>query len=194
MAENLALAVQNRQLYHSLEKSFLELQKTQKTLMEQERIMAMGRMASGIAHDINNTLAPITLYTEALLEGEPGLSDRAKRFLNTIHEAARDIEGTTLRLRQFYRKTEEDEARRQIIDFPLMVEQLVELTHPRWRDIPQCNGITIKMETHVEADLPPFEGIESELREALINLVFNAVDALPEGGSSGFRWKRAMIS
>lgn len=56
------------------------------------------------------------------------------------------------------------------------------MTRPRWRDIPQSNGITIEVETRLAPEVPQTVGIESEIREALTNLVLNAVDAMPQGG------------
>ena len=182
LAENITLAVQNRTLYKDLEKSYNRLHKAQNTMMEQERLKAMGQMASGIAHDINNTLSPITLYTEALLESEPDLSERAKRFLKTIQVATKDIESTIGRLRAFYRKSEKGGAAQQQIDIAWLFSQVINLTRPRWQDIPQRKGITVEIETELPKDVPPLTATESEIRESLTNLIFNAVDAMPQGG------------
>ncbi len=182
VAEQISLAVQKRKLYKELNESYIELQRTQQKVMEQERLNAMGQMASGIAHDINNTLAPISLYTEALLESEPDLSEKARRFLNTIQSAAKDIENTTMRMRMFYRR-QEDEASQQAVDLNGTVTQIIELTRPRWEDMPHRKGIDVEIKTDLQKNLPPLTGMESEIREALVNLVFNAVDAMPEGGT-----------
>lgn len=186
MAEHISIAVHNWRLYEDLEKAYGKLKRTQEAVMEQERLNAMGQMASGIAHDINNTLAPITLYTEALLESEAGLSKRGRRFLKIIQQAARDIESTTLRLRKFYRKTD-DRRGLQPIDIQGLLAQVLELTRPRWQAIPQRKGTVVDLQVETEPHLPPLLGEESELREALINLVFNAVDALPQGGAIRLR-------
>jgi CheY-like chemotaxis protein/anti-sigma regulatory factor (Ser/Thr protein kinase) len=61
------------------------------------------------------------------------------------------------------------------------------MTRPRWRDIPQSNGLTIEVQTDFAPDIPDFVGIESEVREALTNLVLNAVDAMPGGGRISLR-------
>ena len=63
-------------------------------------------MASGVAHDINNAISPIALYTESLLEREPGLSTRARSYLETIQRAIRDVAQTVARMREFYRPRE----------------------------------------------------------------------------------------
>jgi CheY-like chemotaxis protein len=63
-----------------------------------------------------------------------------------------------------------------------LVHQVVDLTRARWSDMPQQRGIVIRLDTELAPDLPAILGVESEVREALINLVFNAVDAMPDGG------------
>ena len=181
MAEYVSLSAQNWRLYAELEESYRKLQEAQEAMMRQERLSAMGQMASGIAHDINNVLVPISLYAEALLEGEPGLSDRANRFLTTIQKGVRDIENVTLRLRSFYKKEEEGEF--QFLSIEELFDSVIELSRPRWKDIPNQKGIVIQMQKELEKRLPVIIGSESEVREALLNLVFNAVDAMPKGGT-----------
>jgi CheY-like chemotaxis protein/anti-sigma regulatory factor (Ser/Thr protein kinase) len=63
-----------------------------------------------------------------------------------------------------------------------LVEQVLDLTRARWSDMALQRGVVIESRTELAPDLPPVPGIESEIREALINLIFNAVDAMPEGG------------
>src|SRR5208282_4685324 len=64
-----------------------------------------------------------------------------------------------------------------------LVEQVVDMTRPRWRDIPQEKGVTVDLNTTLAPALPEVAGIASEIREALTNLILNAVDAMPNGGS-----------
>jgi signal transduction histidine kinase len=74
--------------------------------MQQERLRVLGQMASGIAHDINNAISPITLYADSMLETEPGLSERGRGYLHTIQQAASDVADTVARMREFYRQRE----------------------------------------------------------------------------------------
>ena len=67
-----------------------------------------------------------------------------------------------------------------------IIEEVIELTRPRWRDISQREGISIQIQTELEPKLPLLLSDPSDLREALINLVFNAVDAMPQGGTITF--------
>jgi signal transduction histidine kinase/CheY-like chemotaxis protein len=179
LAAQLGLAVRQRELAR-------ELQASRRTMMEQERLNAMGQMAGGIVHDINNTLAPIALYSAALLEGESGLSERARGYLQTIRQAAGDIEATTSRMREFYRKREESAAL-QPIDLRELLGQVAELTRPRWADMPNRHGLVVDLRLEAPEAIPALAGVPGEIREALMNLVFNAVDALPQGGSIRLR-------
>jgi CheY-like chemotaxis protein/anti-sigma regulatory factor (Ser/Thr protein kinase) len=72
-----------------------------------------------------------------------------------------------------------------------LVQQVVNLTRSRWRDTPQQRGIVIQMQTELAPDLPAIMGVESEIREALTNLIFNAVDAIPNGGTVTLRTRVA---
>jgi PAS domain S-box-containing protein len=188
MAEYASLAVQNRRLYDKLEDSYKKLQAAQQAMMQQERLKAMGQMASGIAHDINNTLAPVTLYTEALSASELGQKEPARRYLSTIQSAIGDIVGITTRLRAFYKVEEQSEV--EALDIRELFDSVLELSRPRWKDIPNRKGVEIRMQQEVASRLPPLLGNLTEVREALINLVFNAVDALPQGGTITLRARK----
>jgi CheY-like chemotaxis protein/anti-sigma regulatory factor (Ser/Thr protein kinase) len=137
-------------------------------------------MASGIAHDINNAISPISLYTEAMLSRET-LSDRARGYLTTIQRAVDDVAQTVGRMREFYRPREQDLHLADIELNPL-IQQVVDLTRARWSDLAQQRGIMIELEPELAGDLTTIRGAENEIRDALTNLVFNAVDALPQGG------------
>ncbi len=188
MAEYVSLARQNRRLYEELEGSYRTLQATQQVMMRQERMKAMGQMASGIAHDINNTLAPITLYAEALAASELGQKEPARRYLGAIQSAAGDIEGITMRLRAFYKEAEQGET--ELLDVEELFDSVQDLSRPRWKDIPNRQGVEIRFVRQVPSRLPPLPANLTEVREALINLVFNAADALPQGGAITLRARR----
>ena len=181
LGEHVALAAHQVQLYGSLQSAYDDLRKTQQAVMQQERLRALGQMASGIAHDINNAISPVALYTESLLEREPGLSAGGREQLLTIARAIDDVAATVARMREFYRPSETQLARVPLSLNPL-VQHVVDLTRARWNDMPQQRGVAIQVHLALADDLPQVLGIEGEIREALINLVFNAVDAMPEGG------------
>jgi signal transduction histidine kinase len=169
-----------------LESSNEALRQAQQALVQQERLSALGQMASGIAHDINNAISPISLYTESLLMHEPGLSTEARSRLTTIQRAIDDVAQTVARMREFYRP---QEARLQLVnvDVNTLVQQVIELTRARWNDQPQRKGVMIELKTELADALPEIAGADYEIRDAITNLIFNAVDAVPKGGTISVR-------
>jgi PAS domain S-box-containing protein len=190
LSEHVALAAHQAQLYGALQQAYDDLRQTQQAMLQEERLRALGQMASGIAHDINNALSPVSLYAESMLETERNLSDRGRGYLETIQRAVEDVAQTVARMREFYRQRET-----QLVLTPVqmnsIVQQVVDLTRARWSDMPQQRGIMIRALTELLPDLPKIMGSESEIREALTNLVFNAVDAMPEGGTLTLRTRLA---
>jgi PAS domain S-box-containing protein len=182
LSEHVGLASNQAQLYGSLQQAYDDLRQTQHAVMQQERLLALGQMASGIAHDINNAISPVVLYTESLLEREPNLSERARGYLVTIQQAIEDVAGTVARMREFYRPREPQLLLARV-SLSRTVEQVLDLTRARWRDLPQQRGVVIELRTELASDLPDIMGAEGEIRDALTNLVFNAVDAMPNGGT-----------
>jgi len=179
LSEHVALAAHHAQLYASVQQAYQELHQTQQAAMQQDRLRALGQMASGIAHDINNALSPVSLYTESLLEREQ-FSEPVRNQLQVIQRAIHDVAATVARMREFYRERES-----QIltpVQLNELVPQVVELTRARWSTMSLQRGITIEQQTDLQQPLPPIMGAENEIREALTNLIFNAVDAMPQGG------------
>ncbi|AOF85689.1 sensory box protein [Hydrogenophaga sp. RAC07] len=181
IAEHVALAASHARLYQDLQLAYEELQDAQEVSLQQERLRVLGQMASGIAHDINNAITPMALYTESLLNKETGLSERGRRQLSTIQLAVDDVAETVARMREFYRPAD-GFTKRNNVDLNRLVTQVVELTRARWRDIPQQTGVSIDLALNLSPSLPQVCVIEAEVRDALTNLVLNAVDAMPEGG------------
>ncbi len=186
LAEHVALAAHQAQLHTQLKSAYDELRQTQQTVMQQERLKALGQLASGIAHDVNNALSPVLGFAELVLTGEPSLSAKSRKALQHVRTAGEDIAHIVARLREFYRRREENESL-QKLSLNALAQQVMDMTRPRWRDIPQSHGVTIEMRSSLAAEVPELVGIESEVREALTNLVLNAVDALPQGGSITIR-------
>jgi PAS domain S-box-containing protein len=179
-SEHAALASHQAQLYGALQRAYDDLRSSQQQVMQQERLRALGQMASGIAHDINNAISPVALYTEALLEREP-LSERARSQLEIIQRAVDDVAQTVARMGEFYR-SREPQVSLLPVDLNKLVGQVIALTRARWSDMAQQRGAAIEVRTELAADLPLIAAAESQIRDALVNLVFNAVDAMPEGG------------
>jgi signal transduction histidine kinase/CheY-like chemotaxis protein len=159
-----------------------EQQRIQDQFSQIEKLSALGELASGVAHDFNNTLAGILGRAQLLLTtNDP---EKIENGLRIIVKTAKDGAKTIKRIQDFARQ-------RRDHDFaPLSVDQLLldvwEITQPRWKNSAEASGIHINFELKLAADNILVLGDESELREVLVNLVFNAVDAMPTGGNLAF--------
>lgn len=189
LAERKRVEGRLRETNSRLEGALAELKTAQQQMVQQERLRALGQMASGIAHDFNNTLSPIVGFSELLLI-DPQMSENKAQlteYLQTINLAAKDAAKVVSRLREFYRpRMEADLA--GVVDLNRLVEQSIKLSQPKWRDQALAHGVTIEVRSELDA-VPPVAGHESELREVLTNLLFNAVDAMPGNGSIVLRTK-----
>ncbi|HEY4266481.1 MAG TPA: ATP-binding protein [Micropepsaceae bacterium] len=182
LSEHVALSTHQSQLYAALKQAYDDLRQSQQTVMQQERLRALGQMSSGIAHDINNALTPAALYTEALMERDDILNADARQQLGIVRRALEDVANTVSRMKEFYGQRE-TQLRLQPVDLTQCLQHTVDLTRVRWRDFPQSDGIAMELKTDLPASLPNVMGVENEIRDGLTNLIFNAVDAMPQGGT-----------
>ncbi len=171
------LAQMTAQLRETLE----QLQQAQQRIVQQERLRALGQMASGIAHDFNNSLAPIVGYTDLLLHSKRVSPAQATEYLQLIHTAARDSANVVSRLREFFRYRDEHDVFAPVMLNDL-VRQVIGLTRPRWHDQALGRGVEIEVVAELQS-VPAILGSESELRELLVNLIFNAADAVRGRGT-----------
>jgi PAS domain S-box-containing protein len=186
LSEHVGLAANHAETHGALQRAYDDLRQTQQAILQQERLRALGEMASGIAHDINNALSPMALYTDALLEREQRLSAQGRGYLQVIQRAIEDVAQTVARMREFYRHRNPQLALAPI-QMNRLVEQVIDLTRARWSDIPQQSGVVIEMKRELLPELPDFMGVESEVRDGLTNLIFNSIDAMPAGGTMTLR-------
>src|SRR5258706_15802858 len=133
--------------------------------MQQERLRALGQMASGIAHDINNALCPVVVFSDLLRQQPQSFDEPTLRNLRNIKTAGEDIAHIVSRMREFYRQRDRTDAP-LAVDLNQTPARAGELTRPRWRYIPQARGTVIEVETILDSSLPEIAGNESELREA----------------------------
>lgn len=145
-----------------------------------EKLRAMGQLASGVAHDFNNALASIMGTLELIRLQHPDLEPFLDADLQVMEQAARGAAETVRRLQE-YTRGDAGEERWTTTDAAVLLHDVVRLTQPRWRNAAQERGVAIECRVECAAGLR-LRGSAPELREALTNLVFNAVDALPEGG------------
>jgi PAS domain S-box-containing protein len=186
LSAHVGIAAHQAKLYDALQRAYDDLQQTQKAVMQQERLRVLGQMASGIAHDINNALSPAVLYVQSLLERDQTLRPEAREYLRIIEKAIEGVADTVARMKDFYRHRD-PQAAHDTVRLNDVIKRVVELTHARWSDMPQERGAVIRLQTDLDPALPNIQGEKGEIRDALTNLVLNAVDAMPEGGTLTLR-------
>ena len=186
-ADHAAVAIQNAQLYEEAQRAYDELSRAQAQLVRSETLRAIGEVASGAAHHLNNLLGIIAGRTELLIRRLATTDHR--KSLETVNRAALDAAEVVRRIRSFSRA--HTTPLLESLDLNQLVHEIVELTRPRWFDQSQKQGIRIDV-TVEPGDIPPVAGEAAALREVLMNLVLNAVDALPTGGRVRLRtWRDA---
>jgi signal transduction histidine kinase/CheY-like chemotaxis protein len=177
LADQAAIALENSRLYGELQAALREVEASQQRVIQGERLRALGELAGGVAHDFNNILAAIVGRAQLLLAQLEDPSQR--RQLQIIEQAAMDGASTVRRIQEFTRMRRARPF--QAVDLNQVVEEVVEVTRSRWRDEAQSLGLAY--EIHLERGAQALvAGDPSELREALTNLLLNALDAMPRGG------------
>jgi signal transduction histidine kinase len=176
--DNARLLQEARLSTNRLRRAMEDLRTTQTRVVEGETLRAMGQMASGMAHHVNNLLAVISGRTQLLLvrATEP----EARRPLEIIQRATFDAAEVVRRVLGFASMQPQPAA--APVDLNELVREVVELTRPRWRDEAQMRSLTIDVEVKT-GNIPRVAGEAPALREVVMNLIFNAIDALPEGGT-----------
>jgi signal transduction histidine kinase/CheY-like chemotaxis protein len=171
-------AEQARRHVEELSHYIAEQERIREQFSQIEKLSALGELASGVAHDFNNTLAGILGRAQLLLSAKD--PEKIESGLKLIIKTAKDGAKTVKRIQDFARQ-------RRDHDFaPVAVDQLLfdasEITRPRWKDSAEAANIHIDLVLEVCSNAAVM-GDESELREVLVNMIFNAVDAMPQGGT-----------
>ena len=150
---------------------------------ESERMRVIGQIAGGVAHDLNNMLANVLGYAQ-LLKAETQDS-QVLQTIQIIEQSALDGAETVRRIQEFTAQRMPQTL--DLLNLNTVIQSTIELNRPRWRDDAQKKGMQIQIERELQ-NVPLVRGSAAELREALINLFNNAIDAMPvAGGKIGFR-------
>jgi signal transduction histidine kinase len=170
-------ALNSYRLYERLEIAHKDLTVARDELARSERLMVQGELASGVAHDINNILCLIAARADLLKL--QGLTTQAVASVDAIRQAVDDGVAVLQRITQFTGKQRRQEL--VVLDLNNIVQDAIEMTRPRWQMSTEKKKAPIKL--GFKPGKPTVVmGIPSELREVLVNLVINAVDAMPNGG------------
>lgn len=177
LSSQIAMALDNARLYLESQDAYKELKDAQEHLMHSERMRLLGEVSSGVAHDLNNLLAVISARAEMSL----AVIEQPQVYRNTelILKAAEDSANVVKRLHEFVKKP------RDILQDKLNVNrvmmELMPMIEHRRSEIEQTRGVFFEIEYKLQA-VSEIMGNSSELRQALVNILFNALDAMPDGG------------
>jgi signal transduction histidine kinase/CheY-like chemotaxis protein len=173
-----AQAAQAEKHVKELSHYITEQERIREQFSQMEKLSALGELASGVAHDFNNTLSGILGRAQLLQRTED--PEKFKRGLEIIIKTAEDGAKTVKRIQDFARQRRDHNFELVSIDQILM--DASEITRPRWKNCAEASNVHITLQLHIESNAMVM-GDDSELREVLVNMVFNAIDAMPEGGT-----------
>ncbi len=159
-------------LLRASEDALENLKRLQAQMIQSEKLVSLGQLAAGAAHEINNPLTGILGYSE-LLADEPGLTDKQRALADKVAALARRIKALVTNLLSFARRVP---AEKTLIDVGVVIGSALNLNHLDVR------GKNIRIEYDPATSLPHVRGDANQLMQVFFNLVDNAVDALEEVG------------
>jgi PAS domain S-box-containing protein len=166
--------------HRQLENTLAQLQAAQRQALQDERLRAMGEMASGLAHDFNNSLSPIVGFAELLLRHPELPRDTAQSYLQLISTAAHDAASLIRRLRELHRERGESTPE-EPVDLKRCIDDAIVLAQPGAETPARAPGTEIRIETDAD-DVPVIRGDALAVRDMLAGLLVNAMEAMPQGG------------
>ena len=170
-----ANALDNAFLYENLESTRLQL-------VQSERLRALGELATGVAHNFNNLLSGILGHTQMLLSKDIDASIRER--LQIVEKLVLDGGEIVRRIQEFTRlRTTKDFSAVNLKD---IINDVVRMTELKWSGGHNTSKIVLRVDAN-QMEIPIVDGNATELREVFINILFNAVDAMPNGGELRIR-------
>lgn len=160
-----------------------ELLTLQEARARERRLAAVGQLAAGVMHDVNNALNPI-MAAAYLLETNAENPAAVRDYAVRIAKAAETGAATAARVGRFIRQEPLQSEREEAVDLSLVCDEVVAMTRPLWAE--RARGGTVKLERDLSRGAV-IRGLGGEIRESLLNLVQNSLDAMPHGGTLGLR-------
>jgi PAS domain S-box-containing protein len=159
-------------------------------LFQIDKLNALGLQASGVAHEFNNILGIILGYLEIAKSDLGGANEKVLDALNIIDKAARDGSVIVDKIQQFSRIKKDHEKKDELVDLIDVVSDALEFTMPRWKTEAQSRGVEYEItKNNFTSSKYRVRCNPSELREVIINIINNSIDAMPTGGKIGISIK-----
>jgi len=173
-----AQAAQAEKHVKELSHYITEQDRIREQFSQMEKLSALGELASGVAHDFNNTLSGILGRAQLLQRTDD--PEKLQRGLDIIIKTAEDGAKTVKRIQDFARQRRDHDF--ELVSIDQILLDASEITRPRWKNCAEASNIHITLSLQIGSN-GMVMGDDSELREVLVNMVFNAIDAMPEGGT-----------
>ena len=186
LAGQVATSIERVRHLEELQKAYDSLKSAQDHAVAVEKLRALGQMAAGVAHDFNNTLAVILARSEAAMwetDGQALDAGKVRGQLQHVLEAAREGAATVRRIQEYSGIRRDQPA--GSVDLNGAIRSVIELSRPKWQSDPGARGIRIEVVTEL-GEIPPVRSNPAELSAILSNLIFNSVEAMPNGGRITF--------
>jgi DNA-binding response OmpR family regulator/nitrogen-specific signal transduction histidine kinase len=187
LAGQLAVAVERARHFDDLQRAYESLKAAQEQLVFAERLKAIGQMAAGVAHDFNNSLSVILGRAQLVIrriDHEPSNLADIRGDLEAIEKISLQGAETVKRVQEYTRIRKD--LPHSKVDLNVVVREAVEMTRPKWSEASKAQGRRIEIQLELN-EMPYVSGNLYELTQIVGNLIFNSVEAMPNGGAIQFR-------
>jgi two-component system NtrC family sensor kinase len=190
MASAVAMAIENARLYAESKNFATELAASQAQLIQSEKLAATGKLAASIAHEINNPLQAVQSCVYLIADGADP-DDPNVKYVNIAREELDRIARIVGRMLSFHQPTTDAKEPTDVND---LIESTLALVHKR------LQHSKVAVETELATDLPTVHAVRDHIKQVLLNLFLNALEAMPQGGTlriqtahAGHRWVTVAI-
>ena len=172
LAGAVAVAAENARLYGELADFASELERSQAQLIQAEKLAATGRLAASLAHEINNPLQAISNCLHLAID-RPLTDEKKKYYLGMAQSEVERLITLVQRTLEFYRPSR---GRTAATDVNRLVDNVLALSHK------QLEHGHVRVQVNLDSQLPALNIVPDQLTQVLLNLIINAVEAMPTGG------------
>jgi two-component system NtrC family sensor kinase len=173
MAATVAIALENARLYTELAEFTLELERSQAQLVKAERLAATGKLAASLAHEINNPLQVIQNCLHLVTQGRPLDENKRQVYLSMAREEVQRLIDLVQRMLDFYRPSTESKGP---LDMQVVLDDVLALVGKR------LQHANVMVRRNAVDPMPPVLGDANQLKQVFLNIIINAVEAMPAGG------------
>lgn len=177
-AHQAAVALANAKLFHDLNRSLDDLREAQDRLIRQEKLRVMGEVASGVLHNLKNLLTPLLGTAQLMLTDDR--NRHATDDIKTVERLTLECSAVIRRFSNFAQgRSELGDV--SAVDLRALIDEVVMLVRPRWQDESRRSKLERAVDNRIAAGTF-VRGDAAQLREVFVNLIYNAADAMPDGG------------